>query len=215
MKKTYAANTIVMHSDRRRQDRRIAKKRDDPFFRSKLQTVRQKLAGGQSLADIRHDVGVKHNQEWEDLKYCLAASTLNPENIMLEWSVRQQSRYQMAADFLNRSKNANDRDNEAKAIMMMCKIDGDMLELQKLLGLIKPIEDPKTHGTGYDSGDVSNAEIRFNKLIEQRVVRKLELQSETQRADTIDVFPGAEPGGEADQLGPAPLAEDPANRPEQ
>lgn len=213
-KKSYSVSPLTAQSDRRAQDRRIAKKRDDPHFRSQMQILRQKLAGGQSLYDIRDSMGIKREIDWIDMTRCLANSFASPEYILLEWSVRQNARYAAASDMLNRARKANDFDAELKAIMLQAKIDENLLDLQKTLGLIKPIEDPKTHGTGYDSGDVSNAEIRFNKLIEQRVVRKLELQSETQRADTIDVFPGTEPRGEADQLGHATLAEDTANRSE-
>lgn len=213
MGRAVSTSSIVAQSDRARQAKRLAKKREDPFFRSYLQSMRQMLSGGQTLYDIRDKLGIKKDQEWHDLLTVMAQAFANPENIMLEWSVRQNARYAMAADMLNRAKAAKNFDAEAKSIMMMVKIDENFLELQKVLGLIKPIEDGNG-GIGYSSKDVDNAERRFTQIIEQRIEDKLSTERESQSAQSIALLPGPEPRGEADTMEPSALAEDTANRPE-
>lgn len=207
MGRAVSTSNIVAQSDRAKQAKRLAKKRDDPFFRSNLQSMRQMLSGGQTLYDIRDKLGVKKDHDWHDLVTVMAQSFANPENILLEWSVRQNSRYALAADMLSRAKAAKDFDSEAKAIMMMVKIDENFLELQKTLGLIKPVTDPNSLGYGISSEDIDLAERRFAGIIEQRISNKLAVERETQPAQSIELLSRTEPGGETDRLDEASLAQ--------
>ena len=207
MGRAVSTSSIVAQSDRARQAKRLAKKREDPFFRSYLQSMRQMLSGGQTLFDIRDKLGIKKDQEWHDLLTVMAQAFANPENIMLEWSVRQNARYAMAADMLNRAKAAKNFDAEARSIMMMVKIDENFLELQKVLGLIKPIEDGNG-GSGYSSGDLADAEDKFTRLVEERIVSKLEAERTVEPPISLQLLIGSQSGGESDQLEETTLVED-------
>lgn len=212
MKKVYAALELSAQSDKKKQDRRIAKKRDDPLFRSQLQSIRQKISGGQTLYDIRHTLGVKDDRAWGDLISCLARSVYSPESAALEWVLKQNSRYTLAADFLNRAKAANDLDNEAKGIMMLCKIDEDMMELHKALGLIKPVY-TDDEGSGFSSDDIATAQERLDKIAEQHLINKLAAERETQSPESVTLLPGLEARGETNSVGEASLAENNSDGP--
>lgn len=192
--------------------KRIAERRDDPTFREYLRSARNKLAIGDSLSEVREWIGLsdyKHDQLWDDILYMIGEAMINPVNIMLEWSVRQQTRYKMAMDLYNRNKEANDRDGMAKAILTLSKIDENALELHKALGLIKPIQF-EDGSEGISDDDVNDAERRLNSIVEERIKNKLGAGREAQQPESVLLLDELESGQPPDQLEPAPLAKDTA-----
>lgn len=196
-----------MDRDKAKRDQRIAKRKDDPNFRSDIKSLRQKIGIGKSLAEIRDDLAIDEDQYWEDLKFFLARAYMNPESIMLEWQVKQETRYQMGIDLYSRAQKDDDRDTMAKAILILSKVDEQAIDLQKALGLLKPMSDEESGGAGYSSEDVELNNERLNKLLEERLLVKLEIKREVGSGNAVDVFPRPESRGETDQLGSTSLVE--------
>lgn len=198
---------IANNAESINRERRLKKRRSDPLFKEHLRIIRTRLSHGQTLNEIRESLGKITDHWWLDLVHVVGTVFSRPEAIMLEWSVRHQSRYMFAADIMRRAKEDKDMDAECKALMMMIKIDENFLEVQKALGILRPVTDPNSLGQGISSEDISLAEQRFAAAIEQRISNKLTIEREAQHAQSIDLLPGIESGGETDRLDEAPLAD--------
>jgi len=192
--------------------KRLAERRSDPLFHEYLRSTTRRMSTGDSLTDIREYIGLsdsKNDLLWDDLMYTIGETMMNPMNLVLEWSVRQQTRYKMAIDLYNRNKEANDRDGMAKAILTLSKIDENALELHKALGLIKPIHF-EDGSEGISDDDVNDAERRLNSIVEERIKSKLFAGREAQQPESVLLLDELESGQSSDQLEPAPLAKNPA-----
>jgi hypothetical protein len=199
-------------SERVNQEKRLKKRREDPRFREDINRLHRYVAGGQCLYEAKDKFGNISEKYWKDLVTIISQAFANPGNIMLEWSLRQRHRYSAAIDMMNRAKIKGDFDQELKAMLLLVKVDENFIEVQKALGFLKPVELKDDGEFGYHSGDLGEAEQRFNRAVEDRVLRKLEVQREAQQPVTIDVFPGSEAGGSTDRLDEAPLAENSITR---
>lgn len=202
---------MTLEAERLMRAKRLKKRYGDPIFRERLKQMRQMIGGGSSLHEIREKLDIKNDLLWGDLVYSLARAFVSPESMYLEWQIRQETRYKMGMDLYNLAKKDKDLDAIAKAIMVVSKIDENAIELQRALGMLKPMDQEREQDvTPISNEELANAEARFNDLLEQKIARKLELQREAEPPEFIDVQPRIEPRGEADRLDQAPLAQNPA-----
>ena len=201
---------LDINADRAKRLKRIAKRKEDPNFRERLNIIRRKIGAGSSLFEIRDTLNPIDDTYWSDLIFSIGLAYTSPESMWIEWSVRQETRYKMGAELYSKAKEINDFDGMAKALITLCKIDEAALELQKALGLIKPItEDNNKLQIGVSSQDLDLAEERFNELLEQKIFNKLEAQRQAQQPVTIDVLARYDTREQTDKLESTPLAQSP------
>lgn len=189
--------------------------RSEEHWRQRLSSARRHIAFGKTLQEVRDEIGGLDKEfDWECFVAVMAQAFANPANMMLEWQIRNQSRYMMSSKIMKLADDEPDPDSKfrkmSQAIMIAAKLDENVLELQKALGLIKPI-DIGDDGIGISSEDIINAQQRFNHLIEQKIENKLLSERTTQSADSVTVLSRLEPGGSSDQVGQPPLATDTAD----
>jgi hypothetical protein len=206
--------TVLEKSGREKRER-LAERRNDPIFREHLKIIRMKISSGTTLSELREYLGlssIDHDQLWDDLMYITGEVFMNPMNIIIEWSVRQQTRYQMAVDLYNMSKEAGNIDATNRAILTMAKLDENALELQKALGLIKPIQfEDGSQGIG--DSDIEDAQRRFEAIAEAAITNTLVTSRQTQNSESVKLFSELDSGRAPDQLESTPLAENSAHRP--
>lgn len=204
----------VMESQKQLESR-LAHRRDEPHFAADLMRLRQSLATGVPLNQARERCGFTDDQYFEDLVVVLGRQMVDPSSVLLEWSIKQQTRYMQAMEIYQLAKGKNRLSQMAKAVMMMHRMDLDDIELKRLLGLIKPVKDPKSLGTGISDEDVRLAELRWRDSIEHRVRDKLEAERRAAPPQPIDVFPGPDTQRDTDPVGQITLDVHASKRPEQ
>lgn len=189
--------------------KKMAEIRSSQEWREKLSHARKLISYGRTLAEVRDDLDIKKDWDWECFSAIMAQAFANPANVMLEWQIRNQSRYMASQNLLKLAIEEPDPDVKfqkmSKAIMLAAQLDQNVLELQKALGLIKPVSF-NDEGEGISSEDIEIAQRRFNQLIEQRIQDKLVSERETQSAQSVTLFPRLESGRETDPVEPPPLA---------
>jgi hypothetical protein len=186
---TILPNTI--DAQRAKNEVRMRKRYSDPDFKGDLVRLRKLIAAGRTFDEVR-DLFKDNHIWWNDLKFALASSLLNPENIMLEWQIRNQGRYQQGLKLFRMAEEQGDMEMMAKAIMMLQKIDSDDIEVKKYLGLVKPVKEVESDGEGISHDDLELAEQRWSRIIEERIAHKLEVRREAEAPVPVDVLLGAE-----------------------
>lgn len=211
MKMISSVSPLASQADERARQRRLAKRYNDPDFRERVNLTKRFVQQGVPLGEAREKVGLdkqKFDDYWDDLVYVIAHNYFKTENLVLEWTIRQQVRYQMALETYNMAKKDNDLGEMNKAIMLMMKVDENSLQLQQAMGLIKPMKlDDNDQGQGEG---ISHEQLL---LTEERILRKYQLQRDAQPPITIDVQHRPSPGGETDSVEQTPLAKDPTRGP--
>jgi len=216
---------ISIKAERERKKERLKKRYDDPQFRKDITRTKQSVSMGMTLNEARINCGFADDLYWEDLKFALSISIVNPEGVILEWQIRNQNRYQQALRLFSEAsakerdgldKDGNpikipiqpDKEMMLKALMILQKIDESDIEMKRAFGLVEPIqEETPLVGFGTTSeGDLEQAERRFNSIVEQRIIHKLEAQRKAVEPVTIDVLSGSEPSGQPDSLGQTAVA---------
>lgn len=198
--------------DKRREikdQRLMRKRRTNPVFESQVQQAMTKLRGGKSFFEIRHEMGIKNKNVWDDIQHCIARSIYSPEKCAIEWGFRLQSQYQMAADLYKRAREKNDLKNEAAAILLMSKLTEQDFVLKKELGLIKPVvfEDG---AVGYDDKEVQEIDVEneMRKKLDERILAKMELQRELEQSKSVVVLNGPQPERDANPMEQIALVEE-------
>lgn len=206
MKMISSVSPLASQADERARQKRLAKRYNDPDFRERVNLTKRFVQQGVPLGEAREKVGLdkqKFDDYWDDVVYVIAHNYFKTENLVLEWTIRQQVRYQMALETYNMAKKDNDLGEMNKAIMLMMKVDENSLQLQQAMGLIKPMKvDDNDQGQGEG---ISHEQLL---LTEERILRKYQLQRDAQPPITIDVQHRSSPGGETDSVEQTPLAQD-------
>lgn len=203
-----AVSRLVSSDLDRKRARRFKKYSEDERFKKFVISIRGKIASGKNLFEIRSEIEGMSDTEWSDALYFFSENYYKTENMVLEWQLKQGTRYQLAAEAYQMAKNANDYDAMMRAVHLMNKLDEHDLNMKTSLGIIRPVknlEEPIGEGISHD--DLIMTERKFNELLEQRITTKLGLQREAEQPVTIDVLcrPSDERG--ADNLGQATLVE--------
>ena len=198
-----STNKSVTEAERRRRNQRMAKRMEDPLFREHVKTIRQSIIAGVSFSEARERLPKVTEPYWNDIKFAISKFSISPENILLEWQIRNQSRYQQAVNLYNEAFKSKDLDMMSRAIMMLQKIDEADIDLKKEFGLIRPIvfEDERGPGEGISDQDVNDARQRFELELKQRILDKLALERDAHAPVTIDVLTRTEITGQADSVG--------------
>lgn len=201
--------------EQKRRKRTLAMIRSEPLWRERIHLARKHIAIGKSLTETREALDVKNDFHWQCFVQVIAEAFASPASVMLEWQIRNQSRYQMSLKLVQLAEAEEDPDAKfdklSRAIMIAAKIDENTLELQKAMGLIKPIDDDKSGGYGISSEDIRIAEQRFNTYIEQKITDKLVTERTTQSAESVALLTRSEPGGETNTVEPSTLVTDSSN----
>jgi hypothetical protein len=180
---------------------------ENPDFAKIVDRAKAMVIGGTPFSDIRRTLNIKKERDWRDLISIVGESFLHPEMVFLEWNVRQQGRYALAAESYQMAKKEGDYNAMMRAVLVMAKLDENDIELKKSLGILKPQLDPETGGTGYRSEDLSDAENKYKELLDERILKKLQLQRETQGPIPVALLDGPQPQRSTDRMGEAPLVE--------
>ena len=189
---------------------RLKKRFDEPHFRERMTTLRNHIAGGNSLFETRQKMEIESESLWEDLTNALALAVVNPGYIMLEWQIRQKTRYQMAAKAYSMAEKEGDYDAMFRGIMTLNKLDEFDLELKKTLGLIVPISEiGEDEDISVSREEIELAQSQYERILDERILNTLEASREPDAPVPLDSIDATQPSGEPDQVGPTPLAKDP------
>lgn len=180
---------------------RIAQRRDNPDFGADMKRLRQSLQMGMPLEQARENCGFKDDLYFRDLVTVIGRQMVNPESVLLEWTIKQQTRYMQALEIYQMAKEKNRLSQMAKAVMMMHRMDLDDIELKRLLGLIRPVTDPGSLGSGISQEDIQFAEAKWRDNIEQRVRDKLEAERRAKAPQPIEFLDGNETQRPPDNVG--------------
>jgi hypothetical protein len=148
------------------------------------------------------------NVRWNDMLHYFAHNYMNRDTMFLEFLIKSRGKAAMLSQSFNMAKADKNYAEMGRQVMYIHKVDMDELEMKISLGLLKPIESEETGGVGYSSIDNEKVEERFKKELNERILRKLELQRESEEEDAIDVFGRSEPIREADRVEQATLVEE-------
>lgn len=206
------ATVLGKDAEQRRRSKLLAQMRSSSEWRERITVARKKIAAGQSLPEIRDYLDIQKELQWQCFIQIIAEAFASPASVMLEWQIRNQSRYQMSMQLVQLAHAEEDPDIKfekiSKAIMIAAKLDEQTLELQRAMGLLKPIDENNSGGYGISSEDIQIAEQRFNTLIEQKITSKLVVERTTQPAESVALLTRSEPGGETDRMESATLVTD-------
>lgn len=204
-KRLPVVTSLAGDAEKKRRQRRLAKRYEEESFREYISTARKHIQLGKSLSETREQIGLynsKNDDLWDDIVYVLANNYSKPESLVLEWTIRQQTRYSMALEVYKMAKEQNDLGEMNKAIMIMMKVDENSLELQQRMGLLKPVN--------LDDNDPNQGEgITHEQLLltEERILRKYQLQREASQPVTIDVLNRSDSRGETNTVEQVALVE--------
>lgn len=193
--------------------RRFKKYSANDRFKKLVTSIRGKIASGKNLFEIRSELESISENEWSDALYFFSENYYKTENMVLEWQLKQGTRYQLAAEAYNMAKAANDYDAMMRAVHLMNKLDEHDLNMKTQLGIIRPVKNlDEPIGEGINHDDLVMTERKFNELLEQRITTKLSLQREAEQPVTIDVLsrPSDERG--PDNVGQTTLVENDPSR---
>ena len=182
---------------------RIAERRDIPGFGADMKRLKQSLAMGMPLEQARENCGFNDDLYFRDLVTVISRQMVDPESVLLEWTIKQQTRYMQALEIYQMAKEKNRLSQMAKAVMMMHRMDLDDIELKRLLGLIRPVTDPGSMGSGISTEDIQLAEAKWRDNIEQRVRDKLEAERRAKAPQPIEFLDGNETQRPPDNVGQA------------
>lgn len=190
--------------------RRFKKYSANDTFKKNVTSIRSRIASGKNLFEIRSEMETMSDNEWSDAIYFLSANYYKTENIVLEWQLKQSTRYQLAAEAYNLAKLSNDYDAMMRAVIIMNKLDEQDIDMKSKLGIIKPmVVDSDEGGMGISNEDLLMTEEKFNGLLEKRIINKLSLQREAQLPVTIDVLSRSEDVRGTNNMGEITLVKNP------
>lgn len=188
----------------------------DPRFGQQLQSIRSRISGGQSLAEIKKawTQAEMPRTRWDAILFSLSQAFFSPETMMLEWMLRSNSRYSMAAESYNLAKNKNDYRAMMQAVAVMAQLDNNDIEMKRALGLIsytpQVMPENENEGQGYTDEDLRKTEERLVDELKKRVADKYEDRFHAQQPVTLAFLTGSDPGREADLVGTTPVDENPS-----
>lgn len=198
----------VVKIERERKMERMKRRFEDPVFKRQIMSIRMSVGAGMSLAEARNNAGIESDSLWDDLVFALSVSLLSPEHIVLEWQIRNSTRYAQAMSLYVEAEKEKDFDMMSRAIMMLQKIDETDIEMKRAFGLIKPIQDEETGGYGVSQEDLDRARQQFDSAVEQRILHKLEVKRGAKPPVPLDVLIGLATERQPDVLGQTTVAED-------
>lgn len=202
--------------DLKKRQARLARMRSDSNWRDRVASARRFIGSGRSLSETRDLLDINDELDWQCFVQIIAEAFASPAAVMLEWQIRNQSRYQMSMRLMKLAEEDPDPHMKfrkiSEAIMIATKVDQNTLELQKAMGLLKPIAEENSGGFGISSEDIRIAEQRFNTLIEQKISSKLVIERTTQSAESVALLSRSEPGGETDRVESPTLVENGTDR---
>ena len=111
MKVSTTLTQAAADTEKRRRAKRLAKRYEDNNFRERVASVKRFVQQGTPLGEARERIGIterKYDDYWEDIVYVIAHNYFKTENLVIEWTIRQQVRYQMALETYNMAKKEND-----------------------------------------------------------------------------------------------------------
>lgn len=200
--------------------------RDD--FKLDLNRLKLSIAMGKTLEEARVNLRITSLPKWRALMEALGRMEISRERIYLEFHTRTQTRYQQISEMMQRHgpylvdratgkykedingtrvKNPDaDSEMESRMLLMLCKLDEQVVELADKMGLLKKSKDDDTGGEGFTDEQVRE------EL--ERVTRVLETQIRGEREALEPLYLGSqshtEAGGQTDIMGaPAMDANDP------
>lgn len=195
--------------------KRLARRLADPLFKEHVKTVKNAICSGRSMTEARDSLPKVSNQYFEDIRSAISRYSITPENILLEWQIRNQSRYQQAQELYIMARKKGSMEMMSRAVMMLQKIDEADIELKREFGLIRPIVlkdvEQNSEASGISDKDVNDARERFELELRQRILNKLEIERDAHAPVTIDVLTRIDFTRDADQVEPSAVAEDPAS----
>lgn len=158
--------------ERAKIEQRLKKRRNDPDFGGLLQQIRMRVSAGSALDVVREFLKVDNDNLWYDCLYSLAYAYAKPENIALEYALKNTAKYQMAAQAYKMAQEDKNYEGMMRALLLMDKIDNSDFEVKKYLGLLKPIKQVD-HSEGITDEDVLKAQQEYEDRVEQQVLNQL------------------------------------------
>lgn len=208
---------VVDDKERQNNSKRLARRLQDPLFKEHVKIVKTAIISGISMSEARTRLPKVSHLWWQDIRRAISQYSITPENILLEWQIRNQSRYQQAQELYLMARKKGSMDMMSRAVMMLQKIDEADIELKREFGLIRPIvlkDVDQNEASGISDKDVNDARERFELELKQRILDKLEIERDAHAPVTIDVLTRIDFTRDADQMEPSAVAEDaPDGRP--
>lgn len=184
-------------SAKRTATQKLIKAMDQEDFRTDLMKLKQSIAIGRTLEESRLHLKIYSKKRWELLTLALGRMTIQREKLFMEFHSRIQIRYHQATEMMNRhapyvyTNNAKtdnpkaDPDMESKMLILLCKLDEQVVELADKMGLLKPTQDGDTGGEGFHD-DQLRAEL-------ERITRTIENQISGKRDAVEPIYIGSQP----------------------
>lgn len=201
-----ASIPISVEAERQLQERRLRKRRSSPEFSAYLTQIRQRISSGTPLTEIRWHLGIKNEKLWSDLLFALSSAYARPENMALEFILKNTSKYNLAAEAYNIAKKDGNYEAMMRAIMIMDKIDNSDFEVKKYLGLLRPIAGVDETGKVIEA-DLTRAQQEFEKVVEQNITNQLTTARTTFLPISLELLSKLESRTEANPVGQGPLDE--------